>query len=123
LFLSSFFHACWLSVHIIMSKYLHEQSSFWEAASFPASALWNPRVYCRSYKSLSLVSVLSQINPVHALPSCFCKIYLNIVLPSTPRFTTWSAHVIIIYLFIYLFALTIVWDKQKHGECCVCLDC
>ena len=36
-------------------------------------------------KSVPLVLVLTQINPVHIFPSFFLKIHLNIILPSTPR--------------------------------------
>lgn len=71
-------------------------------------------VYYRFYKSLPLVSVLSQIHPVQALPSYFCMVYLNIIFPPTPMFTKWAAHVTI----IHLVSLTIVWDKYKRGECC-----
>jgi hypothetical protein len=73
-----------------------------------------PNIYYRVYNSLPLVSVLSQIHPVQALPSYFCNVYLNIIFPPTPWFTKWAAHVTI----IYLVPVTIAWDKQKHGVCC-----
>ena len=34
---------------------------------------------------LRLPPVISQINPVQVLPSCFVKIHFNVVLPFTPR--------------------------------------
>jgi hypothetical protein len=36
------------------------------------------------------ISILSQINPVHALPSCFFKTYFNIILSLTHRSSKWS---------------------------------
>jgi hypothetical protein len=47
--------------------------------------VWSPKFYCRVYKSPLLVPVSSQMNPVHALPSHFFKIYFKIILSSTPR--------------------------------------
>jgi hypothetical protein len=37
-----------------------------------------------------LLPVLNMMNPVHNLPSCFSKIYFNIILSSTPRSYKWS---------------------------------
>jgi len=34
------------------------------------------------------VAILSQINPLHDIPSCSCKIRFNVILPSAPRIST-----------------------------------
>jgi hypothetical protein len=61
-----------------------EQSPCWEANSFSASqeiphTVWNPKVHHRVHKSPPLVSILSQISPVHSL-FYFLNIHFNIIL-------------------------------------------
>jgi hypothetical protein len=42
--------------------------------------LLNRNAYYRVHKSPSLVSILSQTNPVHSTPLCFSKFHFNIIL-------------------------------------------
>jgi hypothetical protein len=58
-----------------------------EAASCAATQelpniLWIPNVHYRVHKNFPLVSILSQINSVHTIPSCLSKIHFNITHPT-----------------------------------------
>ena len=55
----------------------------------PLHKLWNPKIRHRVHDSPSLVTILSQENPVHSHSSCFFKIYFNVIAPFTPRSSMW----------------------------------
>jgi len=64
-----------------------EQGPSQEANSHSANQeiphiLWNLKVNYCVHKSLTLVSILSQINTVHNFPPCFSKMHPNIILLS-----------------------------------------
>ena len=74
-----------------------EQSPSWEANSSSATPviphiLWSPKLHFPVHKSLPFVPIMSQMNPVHSLPSYFFNIHFNtsISLPSMPWSSKWS---------------------------------
>jgi hypothetical protein len=71
----------------LLTYLLMELSPSWEVAKCAAiqelsSILWNPKVHYRVYKRPKLTPILSQINPVHIIPSYLTKIYFKYCLPT-----------------------------------------
>ena len=63
-----------------------EHNNNWRANSSLVSQeihhiLWNPKLQYHVHKSPSLVLILSQTNPVHAISSCLLEINSNMTLP------------------------------------------
>ena len=83
-----------LLIRITLFTYFNGQSPSWEANQFSTSQeipriSWNKAHYS-VYECSPPVPILNQTYPVHALPSHFLKIHLNIIFPSKPGSSKWS---------------------------------
>lgn len=72
-----------------------EQSHAGEANGLSSSQkiphiVWDLKVHYGIYRSLQMVSVLSQVNPVCNLPAILFRTYFNNILPSSYRSSKWS---------------------------------
>ena len=83
-----------------------EQSPSWEANSFSATQeilriLWNQKVHYSIYKRQPPLSILSQIDTVHAALSPFSEFHFNIILPSMHLFVlgkeNWKKTLVVFY--------------------------
>jgi hypothetical protein len=70
--------------HSIKQRPSSEANRYLASQEIPC-ILWYPKVHYRINKTSPLVSIQSQINPVHVLPSYFLEIHFNITIPSTSR--------------------------------------
>ena len=66
----------------------------WKANSFSPSQevnriLWKPEIHHRLHKSLQLILILIQNNPVRAIPVDLSKMRFNIILSTTPKLSKW----------------------------------
>jgi len=90
---------------------LQGAESFWESNRVSPSVeippiLWNPKVHYVIHKCQPPVHILIHIETVHVLTSHFLKIHPNIIVPSTPGFSTLSFFIGFSHLnFVHTFTL------------------
>jgi hypothetical protein len=85
----------WTQSHPTPRNSLMELSPSREAANCAAtrelpSSLWNPEIHHRIHICPPSVPILSQIDPIHTIPSYLSKIHFNIVYPSTSWSSQWE---------------------------------
>jgi hypothetical protein len=99
----------WLNSTYLLTYLLTELSPSWEAANCATtqelpSILRNPKVHYRFHKSPPLVSILSQIEPVHIIPSYLRSIlilstHLRLDLPSGLFHSVFPTNILYLFLF------------------------
>lgn len=69
------------------SNHTHKRPAQWSLVlqQLLSHILCNVKVYDSIHNSLPLIPILGRTKPVHALPTNFFKIHVNIILQSIPR--------------------------------------
>jgi hypothetical protein len=99
----------WLTSNSETTHSLMELCPSWETTNCAAtqeipSILLNPKVHYRVNKSLPLVPILSQVNPLHTIPLYLSKIHFNIVHPPTLYVLVFPSGLTTNILYAFLFS-------------------
>jgi hypothetical protein len=95
-----------------ITKFNPSWEGSWGSANQDISrSFWHQEFHYHVQNSQPLVLFLSQINPVHAVPYSFIKIYFNITFPARPRSSKWSTSLRFPFQkFACISLLSHVWD-------------